>query len=58
MSSDTEKYFHKLWFKESLNEVEKIGNKTNDTKILHEMNNDSEIVIDTLNRRNQKNKYN
>ena len=45
--ADAEKYFDKLWLKDCLIDMEKIGYNRNDIKTLYEMNKKAEIIVDT-----------
>ena len=45
--ADAEKYFNKLWLKDSLIEMERIGHNKSDIKMLYEINKTTEIVVDT-----------
>ena len=47
MYADAEKYFGKLWLKDSLIEIERIGYNKSDIKMLYEINKTTEIVVDT-----------
>ena len=47
LCANTEKCFDKLWFKDSLIEMERIGYNKNDIKMLYEINKTIEIVVDT-----------
>ena len=46
MYADAEKYFGKLWLKDSLIEIERIGYNKGDIKMLYEINKTTEIVVD------------
>ena len=45
--ADAEKCFDKLWLKDSLIEMERIGYNKSDIKMLYEINKTTEIVVDT-----------
>ena len=45
--ADAEKCFDKLWLKDSLIEMERIGYNKSDIKMLYEINKTTEIIVDT-----------
>ena len=47
MYADAEKCFDKLWLKDSLIEMERIGYNKNDIKMLYEISKTTEIAVDT-----------